>query len=97
MSSFRTLLLAVSLFLSVVLSLPQDLLSNHTGDTYDYIVIGSGPGGGIVASNLALANQSVLLIEAGIDATDDPHTYIAPISYPGPTSIAPPEISPKML
>lgn len=34
-------------------------------DTYDYIVVGSGPGGGPLASNLARANYSVLLLEAG--------------------------------
>jgi len=34
-------------------------------DQYDYVVVGSGPGGGVVASNLARANYSVLLIEAG--------------------------------
>lgn len=34
-------------------------------DVYDYIVVGSGPGGGPLASNLARANYSVLLIEAG--------------------------------
>lgn len=34
-------------------------------DVYDYIVIGSGPGGGPIASNLARANYSVLLLEAG--------------------------------
>jgi choline dehydrogenase len=34
-------------------------------DQYDYIVVGSGPGGGPLASNLARANFSVLLIEAG--------------------------------
>lgn len=34
-------------------------------DVYDYIVIGSGPGGGPLASNLARANYSVLLLEAG--------------------------------
>jgi choline dehydrogenase-like flavoprotein len=45
--------------------------SSQEVDTYDYIVIGSEPSGGIVATDLALANQSVLLIEAGIDATAD--------------------------
>ena len=35
--------------------------------TYDYIVIGSGPGGGPLAANLAKAGQSVLLVEAGDD------------------------------
>ena len=34
-------------------------------DVYDYIVVGSGPGGGPLASNLARANYSVLLLEAG--------------------------------
>ncbi|KAK3987702.1 GMC oxidoreductase, partial [Cladorrhinum sp. PSN332] len=34
---------------------------------YDYIVVGSGPGGGTVACQLARANLSVLLIEAGDD------------------------------
>jgi choline dehydrogenase len=35
--------------------------------TYEYIVVGSGPGGGTVASRLARAGHSVLLIEAGDD------------------------------
>jgi choline dehydrogenase len=34
-------------------------------DKYDYIIVGSGPGGGPLACNLARANYSVLLIEAG--------------------------------
>jgi choline dehydrogenase len=34
---------------------------------YDYIVVGSGPGGGPLAANLAKAGQSVLLLEAGDD------------------------------
>ncbi len=32
---------------------------------YDYIVVGSGTGGGIVAYNLTKAGASVLLLEAG--------------------------------
>ncbi len=37
---------------------------------FDYIVIGSGAGGGPLAARLAEANHNVLLIEAG--GTDDP-------------------------
>lgn len=49
---------------------------------YDYVVVGSGPGGGIVASNLALAGHSVLLIEAGRDASDDVSTTVNALYYP---------------
>jgi choline dehydrogenase len=34
-------------------------------DEYDYVVVGSGPGGGVLATNLAKAGYSVFLIEAG--------------------------------
>jgi choline dehydrogenase len=33
--------------------------------TFEYIVVGSGPGGGPIASNLARVGHSVLLLEAG--------------------------------
>jgi choline dehydrogenase len=39
-------------------------------NTYDYIVVGSGPGGGPLAANLAKAGNSVLLLEAGDDRGD---------------------------
>lgn len=39
--------------------------------TYEYIVVGSGPGGGPLASNLARAGHSVLLLEAGDDQTEN--------------------------
>lgn len=45
-------------------------------NTYDYIVAGSGPGGGTIATNLARAGYSVLLIEAGDDTTDDIRTQV---------------------
>lgn len=43
-------------------------------EQYDYIVVGSGPGGGPLAANLARANYTVLLIEAG-DASDSTGQY----------------------
>lgn len=45
-------------------------LDGASAETYDYIVIGSGPGGGPLAVNLAEAGHSVLLLEAGQDKTD---------------------------
>ena len=39
--------------------------------TYEYIVVGSGPGGAPLASNLARAGHSVLLLEAGDDQTEN--------------------------
>ncbi|KAJ9134309.1 Choline dehydrogenase [Pleurostoma richardsiae] len=42
--------------------------NNGTLDSYDYVVVGSGPGGGPVAANLAIAGFKVLLIDAGGDS-----------------------------
>ncbi|KAI1756132.1 hypothetical protein F4782DRAFT_321618 [Xylaria castorea] len=44
------------------------------GQEYDYVVVGSGPGGGPLAVDLAKAGSSVLLLEAGSDLSEDP-TY----------------------
>ena len=46
-------------------------------DTYDYVVVGSGPGGGPLASNLARAGFETLLIEAGGDESIDRNTNVA--------------------
>ncbi|KXT12164.1 hypothetical protein AC579_2427 [Pseudocercospora musae] len=42
---------------------------SYPGGWYDYIVVGSGPGGGPVACRLARAGFNVLLIEAGDDSS----------------------------
>ena len=46
--------------------IPPDALELNT-TTYDYIVVGSGPGGGPLACRLARAGMKVLVLEAGID------------------------------
>ncbi|KAI8631458.1 hypothetical protein F5Y19DRAFT_396790 [Xylariaceae sp. FL1651] len=47
---------------------------NAASQEYDYVVVGSGPGGGPLAVDLAKAGNTVLLLEAGSDLLDDP-TY----------------------
>ncbi|KAI8945538.1 hypothetical protein F4801DRAFT_594055 [Xylaria longipes] len=48
--------------------------SYAAGQEYDYVVVGSGPGGGPLAVDLAKSGSSVLLLEAGSDLLEDP-TY----------------------
>lgn len=40
-------------------------------EEYDFVVVGSGPGGGPTAANLAIAGYKVLLIDAGGDSGTD--------------------------
>lgn len=42
-------------------------------ETYDYIVVGSGPAGGPLAAELARKGASVLLLEAGDDQGENLH------------------------
>ena len=45
-------------------------LKAASGIIYDYVVVGSGPGGGPLAVNLARAGYTVALLECGVDAAD---------------------------
>jgi choline dehydrogenase len=47
-------------------------------DGFDYVVVGSGAGGGPVAANLAEAGHRVLLLEAGLDTDDEDYDYQVP-------------------
>ncbi len=46
------------------------------GEGYEYVVVGSGAGGGPLAANLARAGHRVLLLEAG--GGDEPYNYTVP-------------------
>jgi choline dehydrogenase len=48
------------------------------GAAYDYIVVGSGAGGGPLAANLAAGGFRVLLIEAGSDPNANSYLYQVP-------------------
>src|SRR5262245_50021488 len=54
--------------------------ADRIDDVYDYIVVGSGGGGGPVAANLAKAGFSVLVLEAG--GAEEPLAYQVPAFHP---------------
>src|SRR5262249_33675168 len=58
--------------LAMIIQSPQTPLA----DDYDYIVVGSGAGGGPVAANLARAGFKVLVLEAG--GIEEPFEYQVP-------------------
>ncbi len=62
--SFLKYLAALSVTASVG---NMSLLAAAAGQTFDYIVVGAGPGGGPLAANLARAGYTVALLEAGLD------------------------------
>ncbi|KAG5749121.1 hypothetical protein H9Q69_009293 [Fusarium xylarioides] len=64
--------------LSLLAGLATALPTNPT-DQYEYIIIGSGPGGGTLAANLARAGHSVFLIEAGGNQGNTPLQQIPAI------------------
>ncbi|KAK3377602.1 GMC oxidoreductase-like protein [Podospora didyma] len=66
--------------LSLLLALPALGIAGGrqkpSDNVYDYIVVGSGPGGGPLASNLARAGYSVLLVEAGSDQSSNINSLV---------------------
>lgn len=66
-------MLSIVLFLLVTSVWTRSLESPQT---FEYIVVGSGPGGGPLAANLARAGHSMLLLEAGDDQLDNPNSYM---------------------
>ncbi|VUC33665.1 unnamed protein product [Clonostachys rosea] len=63
----------ISLRILKFLALGALAYGEQTSDnTYDYIVIGSGPRGGPLAANLARKGHSVLVLEAGEDNSANP-------------------------
>ncbi|ETN43201.1 uncharacterized protein HMPREF1541_02360 [Cyphellophora europaea CBS 101466] len=48
----------------------ETVAAANSTDEYDYIVVGSGAGGGPLAARLALAGYSVLVLDAGDDIND---------------------------
>lgn len=60
----------------------------NVNTTYDYIVVGSGPGGGPTAANLAVAGYKVLLVDAGGDQGDNFYESV-PVLFPRATDDLP--------
>ncbi|KAF2004363.1 GMC oxidoreductase [Amniculicola lignicola CBS 123094] len=71
MAPLISFLLSLASLATPILTTPISPAPAISNKTYEYIVIGSGPGGGPLAANLARAGHTVLLVEAGDDQTEN--------------------------
>jgi len=69
---FRNIIVPLALILACTLT----TASTTVEEEYDFIVVGSGAGGGPLACRLAEANFKTLLIEAGNDQGSNVNTSI---------------------
>jgi choline dehydrogenase len=65
--------------LSAISEAANQSIPAASSDDPEYIVVGSGPGGGPLAANLAQRGHSVLLIEAGLDNMYERLDYQVPL------------------
>ena len=61
-------------------AVPITCSDSDLADEYEYIIVGSGAGGGPLAANLARKGHRVLLMEAGGDIDND--NYKIPLFHP---------------
>lgn len=60
----------------------KSYLQDVSDKTFDYIIIGGGTSGCLLASRVASTSHSVLLVEAGGEAEDDPENLIPGLVVP---------------
>jgi choline dehydrogenase len=77
----------------VVALTPARTMAEPTTQTFDYVVVGSGPGGGPLACNLAKAGYAVCLMEAGGPATDPDLQLKIELPIDAPAASADPRIA----
>ncbi|PVH97492.1 GMC oxidoreductase [Periconia macrospinosa] len=63
----RLSLSTIALLAAQAFATPVQQPQRRALDPYDYVIVGSGPGGGPLAARLAMAGHKVLLVEAGDD------------------------------